>query len=285
VCKRLSRTVNANVVYPIQLTWNVTFWCFVNAFLTLFLFFLILCRCQKRDWEENHNSRCVDYQKKMEPFITGEPIQQVAVAMNPACGRCRVSPIRDAVVLPECQHGFCFSCLKDAESSGTQNGSITCPMCNRVSSNLLEEGVKEGSEVEGILLHRAREFQRNAVRVDATQQERKENLAWALAEISKIPSPVTSQESDFLYYLVYRETKILLLIQSGEYQKAVDQCEAQVLEIKDAQLPISESSLGIARERHELSSLSVRYVIDSMNDCMHNAVRICQNRLLTLHDV
>jgi hypothetical protein len=57
------------------------------------------------------------------------------------------------------------------------------------------------------------------------------------------------------------------------------------LEIKDAQLPISESSLGIARERHELSSLSVRYVIDSMNDCMHNAVRICQNRLLTLHDV
>lgn len=231
---------------------------------------LFLRRCQKQDWEIKHHDRCVDYQELIKPYITGEPMKQVAVAMNPACGSCNVSPIKDVVVLPECQHGFCFSCLKNCELISGSSTGMTCPMCSRISPVFKPDdpvlAEQKMTFVEGFLLQRAREFQRNGLRVDATEAERKENLNWAVAEIEKIADPDSYRDNgweipDCMKVKEYRDITIIhLLLDAHEYEKALVQIEVRLGYANFDQVDILEARLVEARAVNDRSGVT-RYVI------------------------
>jgi hypothetical protein len=240
---------------------------------------VIPCRCQRKDWEESHHTRCVNYQELIQPHITGEPINQVAVAVNPACGRCKVSPIRDVVVLPECQHGFCFSCLKDCDQAQWKDFGA-CPYsdefqqpCRRISTAFPSDDAGSSERkmalVERVLLQRAREFQRNALRVNATREERKENLDWAVAEIEKIPNRAAYVEHgwDKTDFDFVGGTLVHLLLENYEYEKALNYTELLLNELKEDQLRILDQRLVEARGANDRSGIT-RYVIVCLYVCI-----------------
>jgi hypothetical protein len=143
-------------------------------------------------------------------------------------------------------------------------------MCSRISpvykpdDPVLAE--QKMTFVEGFLLQRAREFQRNGLRVDATEVERKENLNWAMAEIEKIAHPVTYVDNgweipDCFSDVEYKDiTLIHLLLDAHEYEKALVRIEGQLRDGKAFQQQILEGRLVEAREANDRSGVT-RYVI------------------------
>lgn len=116
--------------------------------------------------------------------------------------------------------------------------------------------------VERVLLQRAREFQRNGLRVNATKEERKEHLNWAAAEIDKIPNRQTYvdhgwDKTDFDFV---GSTLVDLMLENEEYEKALNHTEVLLLELKDEQLDILDQRLVEAREENDRSGIT-RYVI------------------------
>jgi hypothetical protein len=116
--------------------------------------------------------------------------------------------------------------------------------------------------VERILLQRAREFQSNGLRINATKEERKESLNWAAAEIEKIPNRETYLEHgwdktdfDFVGY-----TLVHLLLENDEYEKALNHTEVLLNELKGDQLKILDQRLVEARGANDRSGIT-RYVI------------------------
>jgi hypothetical protein len=139
-------------------------------------------------------------------------------------------------------------------------------MCRRIStafpSDDAEESERKMALVERVILQRAREFQMNGLRVNATKEERKESLNWAVAEIETIPNRASYVEhgwekTDFDFV-----GKILLnlFLKNDEYEKALNHSEVLLNELKDEQLRILGQRLVEARGANDRSGIT-RYVI------------------------
>jgi 3',5'-cyclic AMP phosphodiesterase CpdA len=116
--------------------------------------------------------------------------------------------------------------------------------------------------VERVLLQRAREFQRNGLRVNATKEERKENLDWAVAEVEKIPNRASYVEHgwDKTDFDFVGHTLVQLLLENDDYEKALNQTEVILNELKEEQLEILDQRLVEARGANDRSGIT-RYVI------------------------
>lgn len=122
---------------------------------------------------------------------------------------------------------------------------------------------------ERVLLQRAREFQRNGLRINATSEERKQNLNWAVAEIKKIPNRNSYVEHgwDKTDFNFVGDTLVHLLLENYDYEEALNHIEVLLKELMDEQIGILDSRLVEARGANDRSGIT-RYVIVCLYVCI-----------------
>jgi tetratricopeptide (TPR) repeat protein len=150
--------------------------------------------------------------------------------MNTACGICLEEPIQNAVVLSQCRHAFCFSCLKEWQSydkGGTDNK--WCPFCR----GSIEKSVAEEA------WEKARMLVTRALRLQENDAKRRELCELAVAELDKLLEG-EKNETHLLYYKgdvlrnVRPDEAIVLLNRVLELSKERDEITALQMEANEA---------------------------------------------------
>lgn len=111
--------------------------------------------CQRRHWTEHRpDCRSVDWMREACSRVgaalpAASTSRDLSTALNTECGICLEERMPDPVVLNECRHAFCFSCLKDWQTyannassmaSAAPSSSSSCPYCRQqIQVNLLED--------------------------------------------------------------------------------------------------------------------------------------------------
>jgi hypothetical protein len=126
-------------------------------------------------YKESHKSDCKRiesvWQKLERTFLVIEPSQ-------PECGICFEAHPEKRVLVPGCNHGFCYPCLfewRTTRSAETEDLPSTCPLCRKP--------ILQG--VEDDVLDRARYLGKRAA-VAATPEEKDALTLEALAELDKL---------------------------------------------------------------------------------------------------
>jgi tetratricopeptide (TPR) repeat protein len=99
--------------------------------------------CQKEHWtKSNHRGECRPYlelknqMSGMHTFSTEE--SELVEPVNTCCSICFDEPIVNQIVLKDCHHAFCISCLMEWQKYNKRNEA--CPMCRQaIEKTVVEE--------------------------------------------------------------------------------------------------------------------------------------------------
>jgi tetratricopeptide (TPR) repeat protein len=147
--------------------------------------------CQRQHWNKEHKKTCVPIEKIVQAIPEVE--DSLVTPLNSECGICLEEPIKQPVVLPDCRHAFCFSCLSnwqgdcnDAKPQNlmwemlgrTENITKFCPFCRK----------EIGKSVTRDVLIKAHIYQAQARRLaqSTRESERMELLQKAVSECDKV---------------------------------------------------------------------------------------------------
>jgi tetratricopeptide (TPR) repeat protein len=162
--------------------------------------------CQKQHWNV-HKEYCQIIVDRKERNIFLEAEKKPA---NLECGICLEEHSDRRVLVPGCNHGFCYPCLIewrdiDDEESIDREDKTYCPLCRKH----IEDGV------ENDVMCRAKLYGVRAARKGIGEQEKKEHLQVAFAELGKVLS-ANNKESLIKPLLV----KADILRNVGDYRQA-----------------------------------------------------------------
>lgn len=175
--------------------------------------------CQVRHFKQ-HKNNCrriaLLWQERERTFPVVEPVQQ-------ECGICLEVHPEKRVLVPGCNHGFCYPCLlswhnklPNIEELEQEEPPTTCPICRNPISQRVEDDV----------LDRARYLAKRAA-VAATPEEKDALTQEAFAEIDRLMSS-NNEFQAILKYCEFRplivKAEILTII--GEPQRSLDMITA-----------------------------------------------------------
>jgi hypothetical protein len=101
--------------------------------------------CQKADWN-NHKLVCQSrdeqtiFTNRVQKIAQSKPISQKQEQLHGTCSICLHEPMVNPVVLPDCHHAFCYTCLAEWQKS-----SMQCPNCRETTQMSVMESALDNA--------------------------------------------------------------------------------------------------------------------------------------------